>query len=151
MNKNNCRFVWMFLPLALSGCLSIPVSESYNLSVTNPHPNEICNVSTATGSTYGVNINNVTVSCSSVTYTVGGNVMGLNPGERVVLLNNGENPIGAIADGEFIFPTPIIENGTYSVTIAAQPTGKSCAVSNGSGTAVGANISNVQVICSARR
>jgi 6-phosphogluconolactonase (cycloisomerase 2 family) len=52
------------------------------------------------------------------------------------------------ANGTIAFATPIPTGGNYSVTVATQPTGQTCAASQGTGTVSSFNI-NVAVGCSA--
>jgi hypothetical protein len=104
-------------------------------------------VSNGTG-TIGANpVTNITVNCSALTRTVGGTVSGLAPSETVVLQNNSGDDLVVNANGGFVFPVPVAQSGNYSVTVFTQPAGQTCSVSNGSGTAGGADIANVQVIC----
>lgn len=79
-------------------------------------------------------------------FTVGGNVQGLS-GTGLTLQNNGINNLAISADGNFSFSVAFASGSSYSVTIATQPSGQICSVTNGTGTINGANITNVQVSC----
>ncbi|CAJ0783523.1 beta-propeller fold lactonase family protein [Ralstonia chuxiongensis] len=81
---------------------------------------------------------------------IGGALDGLNNGRKVVLLNNGADPLELRANGTFTFKQPVVFNGQYSVTVDIQPEGQICTVSNGNGVGVVADVSNVSVTCSAR-
>lgn len=81
---------------------------------------------------------------STTAYNIGGSVSGLASGSLTLLLN-GAHAFTITADGRFTFPTPV--SSTYAVTVAAQPAGKTCTVSNGSGTGVTASVSNIAVTC----
>jgi uncharacterized repeat protein (TIGR03803 family) len=87
-------------------------------------------------------------SSSPATYTVSGTVTGLASGQSVTILNSGGDPQKVTANTGFSFDAKVTQNGSYAVTIYAQPTGQVCTVSNGSGSGVVANISNVAVTCS---
>lgn len=80
-----------------------------------------------------------------LTYTVGGTVSGLSG--TVVLQNNGGDDLSISADGAFTFATRLNDGSAYAVTVATQPSGQSCSVSNGTGTISGASVTNVQVAC----
>ncbi len=83
-------------------------------------------------------------------YTVGGTVSGLNGSQlsnSVVLQDNGGNATTLTANGSFTFSGTISNGATYAVTVASQPSGQNCTVTNGSGTIVGSNITNVTVNC----
>jgi predicted transcriptional regulator len=75
---------------------------------------------------------------------VGGTVTGLTG--SVTLQNNvGDDIIKTTNDG-FTF-TAQAEGSDYAVTVSSQPTGQTCTVTNGSGTNITANITNVTVTC----
>lgn len=82
-------------------------------------------------------------------YSVGGTISGLGAGKYVTLLVNSGTPLTLSGNGSFTFPVSI--NGTYSVSVGAQPAGQTCAVTSGSGTTgtypSGNNVSNVSVTC----
>jgi hypothetical protein len=78
------------------------------------------------------------------TYSVGGNVSGLTG--SVTLQNNGGDDIIKTTNDGFTFPAQA-EGSDYAVTVSSQPAGQNCAVTNGSGTNISANITNVIVTC----
>jgi hypothetical protein len=78
------------------------------------------------------------------TFTIGGTLGGLNG--TVVLQNNGGNNLSLSANGTFTFTTALASGAAYSVTVLTQPTGQTCAPTNGSGNA-SANVTNVTVNC----
>jgi len=85
-------------------------------------------------------------SCSrNATYTVGGTVSGLT-GTGLVLQNNGGNNLAISVNGAFTFLTALKKGASYSVTVLTQPSGQSCTVANGTGSASG-NVTNVAVTC----
>jgi hypothetical protein len=79
--------------------------------------------------------------------TIGGSVSGLATGKTVILANNGTNPVSVSANGAFTFPTPVTQNGSYNVTVATQPKGQICTVSDATGSSVSSNVTNVGVAC----
>jgi hypothetical protein len=80
-------------------------------------------------------------------YIIGGHVANLASGETLTINNDGDART-LTADGAFTFATPVAYNGTYSVTVATQPAGQVCTVSNGSGAGVTAAVSNIAIACS---
>jgi uncharacterized repeat protein (TIGR03803 family) len=80
-----------------------------------------------------------------VTYTIGGNLSGLQSGQ-VTLLLNGANAQTISANGAFKFSTSVNSGANYAVTVGTQPAEQSCSVTLGSGSAT-ANVSNVAVKC----
>jgi 6-phosphogluconolactonase (cycloisomerase 2 family) len=85
-------------------------------------------------------------SGTSLTYSIGGTVSGIDAGQSVILRDNGGDDLTVSANGVFAFVTLIASGGTYAVTVTA-PAGKTCTVTGGSGT-VSATVSNVAVACS---
>jgi PASTA domain len=79
--------------------------------------------------------------------TLGGVVIGLTSGVTVHVLNGADN-VPVTANGAFTFPTKLTSGASYVVSVGTpQPTGQTCAVQNGSGTAASTNITNVVVYC----
>src|SRR5579859_1364533 len=85
-------------------------------------------------------------SSSPQLFAVGGEIRNLSSGQTLVIDNNGSDPVTITANGPFEFPTPV--SATYHVTIAAQPIGQVCTVSNGVGAGVVASVINVSITCS---
>jgi len=85
----------------------------------------------------------------SLNASVGGAVSGLGSGLSLTLQNNGGDNLTLTSNQSFTFATSISPNSTYNVTVLNQPTGQTCAVTNGSGSidAMGDNIGNVSVSC----
>jgi Cellulase (glycosyl hydrolase family 5) len=127
---------------------AIAASSAYNVTVlTQPsNPTQTCSVVNS-GGTASANVTNVSVTCSTTTFTIGGSLSGLSSG-TVVLQNNGADNLSLAANGTFTFATPVAAGSAYSVTVKTQPTKQFCSVLNGGGTA-NANITNVQVSCTA--
>ncbi len=133
-----------FSPTAIDG-------DEYTVSVlTQPgNPNQTCIVNNGNGSINGTAVSNVTVICSTVSYTVGGTVSGYT-GSGLVLQNNGSDDLIISKNGTFTFSSAIIDGSEYAVSVQTLPNSPNqfCSVSNGSGTLGGAAISNVAITCS---
>ncbi|EHL30841.1 hypothetical protein [Legionella drancourtii] len=127
---------------------STPMVEgsTYHVTVGTQPLDQTCTVVSGSGIISSADINNITVTCSINTYTVGGTITGLTG--TVTLLNNGADITSISTDGSFTFSTPIAEGSTYHVTLGSQPTHQTCTVASGSGTMGGANVTNVTVTCS---
>ncbi|MDH5446941.1 MAG: hypothetical protein OEY52_15445 [Gammaproteobacteria bacterium] len=85
---------------------------------------------------------------NDASFTVGGNVSGLN-GSGLVLQNNGGDDLPINQNGGFKFLTPLQNDKGYKVTIKTQPdtVGHTCVVKNDSGTISGSDVTNIQVNC----
>jgi len=138
------------LTVSANGSFTFPTKiangNPYNVSVLTQPAGQTCSVSTGAGTVSGSNISNVTVVCSTNSYTVGGSVSGLSG--TVVLQNNGGDNLTVSANGSFTFATQIASGSPYSVTVFNQPNGQSCSASNGAGTMSLANVTSVSITCS---
>ena len=135
--------------LSANGAFTFPtqVSSTYTVTVGSQPVGQTCTVSNGTGAGVTANVTNLSVNCSANTYTIGGSVSGLAGGAQLTLQDNGADPTVVNANGSFSFATPVAYGGGYSVTVASQPTGQTCTVSNASGTGVSSNVTNLSVTC----
>ncbi|HEY6240267.1 MAG TPA: S8 family serine peptidase, partial [Burkholderiales bacterium] len=110
-------------------------------------PSQTCVVTSGSGNVTSVNIANISVTCTTNSFTIGGTVSGLT-GTGLVLQNKGGNNL-AIGASTFTFSTAILSGVTYAVTVLTQPTSptQNCTVVNGSGTVGAGNVTNVGVNC----
>ncbi len=140
------------LKVTANGSFTFPTAiasgSAYKVSVmTQPSsPTQNCVVAGGSG-TANANITTVSVTCTTVTYTVGGTVSGL-VGTGLKLQNNGGDTLPVTANGTFTFATPLDSGSAYAVSVMTQPSGptQNCVVASGSGTA-NANITTVSVTC----
>ena len=121
---------------------------AYNVSVTQqpayPPAAQTCALMRASGNVNGGNVSNVRLDCVTRTFTVGGNVSGLN---GTVVLKNGADTKSVSSSGAFTFTTAVASGTTYAVSVMTQPTGQVCSVTMGSGTVANGNVTNVAVSC----
>jgi hypothetical protein len=127
--------------------LKTPVAYGriYNVALKSAPAGQVCAVTNGSGVVGSSNISNVLVTCTNKR-TVGGTVAGL-AGAPVVLRNNGGDNLNVVANGAFEFAKPLGQGQTYTVTVFTQPTGRTCVVSNGTGTIAAADVTNVSVTC----
>jgi hypothetical protein len=114
-------------------------------------PAQACTVTNGSGTMGSSNVTGVSITCSTVSHTIGGLVTGL-VGSGLVLQNNAGDNLPVSANGSFTFVTPVPSGGGYAVTVLAQPTSPSqvCTVTNGVGNVGGSNVSSVVVDCTSR-
>lgn len=130
---------------------AIANAGSYNVSVlSHPiSPTQVCSPANQVGTVNGANVENVSIICSTNSYTISGTITGL-AGSGLVLRNNGGDDL-SVSNGatSFLFSTSVADGQTYSVTVATQPTSlsQSCSVSSGSGTVSGSNINGILISC----
>jgi 6-phosphogluconolactonase (cycloisomerase 2 family) len=129
---------------------SLPSGSTYAVTVmAQPgNPSQTCTVGNGTGPVVSADVTNVTITCTTNLYSIGGVVSGLD-GTALMLQDNGGDNLTVTANGNFTFATKIPSNMTYVVTVGAQPTNPAqlCRVTNGSGTVTTANVTTVTVRC----
>jgi len=132
---------------------TVPVASGAGYAVTvltNPSSpiSQTCTVTNGSGTVAAANITNVSVTCSTNSFTIGGTVSGL-AGSGLVLRNNGGDDLPVNANGTFTFSQPVTSGLSYNVVVQTDPTGPQqvCTASNTSGVVVNANITNVTVTC----
>lgn len=124
---------------------AVGASGSYAVTVRSSPVGIACSVANSTGIVRNVNVNNVMVTCSARAYGLGGTISGLN-GAGLVLAN-GTNRV-AVATGASDFNlAPVAFSSAYSVTVATQPAGLSCAVTQGKGNMPAAAVTSIEVAC----
>ena len=82
-------------------------------------------------------------------YRITGSVTGLPSGASLTLQVNGQSPLTVTANGGFRFAASFASGANYQVTVSAQPAAEICSVANGAGTVVTANVTDIQVACTA--
>jgi hypothetical protein len=82
-------------------------------------------------------------------YIVAGTINGLSASGLVLQNNGGDTLAVQIGASTFQFPTAVTAGANYDVTVASQPAGLVCTVTQGSGTNVQATVANVAVSCNA--
>jgi hypothetical protein len=85
------------------------------------------------------------------TFTVAGEVVGLN-GEGLVLILNDSEALDVETDGAFQFQVPLQSGNFYEVTVGTQPIRppQICIVNNGDGVIIDNDITTVDVLCTDR-
>jgi hypothetical protein len=93
--------------------------------------------------------NNISIACSPNGFTISGTVSGLTNGNSIKITNNGFDTLTVNGNTYFTFNARVASNGGYLVTVSQQPQNETCIVSNGAGSGVQNNISNININCSA--
>ena len=139
------------LVIAVNGTydFSVPVASgsAYAVTVSSSPAGESCSVSNGSGTVVGSTVTGITVSCAPNYYSIGGTVGGLLSGNSLVLEDNGGNSTTVSSNTPYTFSTQIASGSPYAVTIATQPPGQNCSVSNGSGTVLSSNVTNANITC----
>ncbi len=119
---------------------------SYSVTVASAPSGQTCTVVNGTGIANS-DIENVVVTCSSSTqtYTLGGTISGLS---GTLILQNSDDQTVEVTDGtSFQFANALADGSPYDVTVATQPSGQNCSVTNGEGTIASSNVTDISVTC----
>ncbi len=109
-----------------------------------------CSLGTdASGTGINKDVTTATIACSKFTYSVGGQVSGLDAGLELVLKEPNNAPLTISVNGSFTFPSKLALNSHVRVSVDAQPTGNICSV-NVPTTSVTNTVSDIVVICAKR-
>jgi hypothetical protein len=127
------------------------VGASYNVTVAIPPSSQSCTVTNGSGTVpSSSNVTNISVTCTTNAFSVGGTVTGLGTGKTLVLhlAADGTSADHTImANGAFTFPVTLVDNAEFLVAVFTQPANQTCSVVNGEGDISGGSVSNVGVNC----
>src|SRR5262249_27185988 len=96
------------LLITTDGAFTFPAKlatgSAYAVTVSSqpPNPTQTCTVTKGSGTVETAAVTDVAVNCSTTTYAVGGNVIGLS-GTGLVLTNNAGDDLTVNVDGPFAF------------------------------------------------
>lgn len=128
----------------------IEVGGAYAVTITQQptNPTQNCTVAdgTGSGSITDADITTVQISCSTLSYFVGGTVTGLT-GTGLVLTNNAADDKTIDAVGNFMFATSALSGTNYSVKVKTQPTTGVCSIAAGYGIIGSSDVSTIAVNC----
>lgn len=80
-------------------------------------------------------------------YTVGGDLSGLDVGNKLVMQDNGGDDLTLNGNGSFAFATKLNDGDAYTVTVLTPPSGQYCSLTNSTGVVSGADVTNITVTC----
>jgi hypothetical protein len=129
---------------------AVPSGASYNVIVAAQPtgPAQACTVENGSGIVGADNVTNISVSCVTTEFSIGGTVSGMT-GSGLVLQNNFGDDLPIASNGTFTFATSLPTGSPYNVTVAVLPSlpVQVCSVVNGVGIVNGANVTTVEVSC----
>ena len=115
---------------------------------TQPPPPLTCSVAHGSGTAGAANVTDVAVTCSSLSYALGGSVSGLTSGASGLQLSDAAETLAVSVNGSFQFVKKVAYGSAYAVSVVSSPTGMSCSVANATGTMPAADVTSVAVTCS---
>ncbi len=128
--------------LVANGTFTLPnyivSGYKYSVDIYSQPAAQVCSVLNGEGTADNTNLaaaKNVAVNCVPGV-PVGVTLTGLKTGLFVTLANNGDDLLSMTAIGTGTFNKSLLSGAPYAITIATQPVGQTCTVTNGTGTAV---------------
>ena len=129
---------------------SVANGAKYTVTIkTQPsNPSQTCVLANAGGTISGGNVTDISLACTTNTYSVGGIVTGLM-GSGLVLQDNGGDDLAISGNGSFVFATRVASGSAFSVTVKTAPTGPTqvCALTEASGKIESAIVNTITVNC----
>jgi N-acetylneuraminic acid mutarotase len=125
----------------------VAYTSGYAVSVSTQPTGLTCTVSAGTSTMPAAAVTTVVVTCSPISYTLGGSITGLLSAGLV--LTDGNSSVSPAANAtSFSLPTAVAFGSPYSVTVSAQPADQYCMVIDGTGTMpAGNSLTTVEVAC----
>ena len=136
-------------PFVFNNSLNDGSNYSITVAINPTVPNQTCILANASGTITGDDIIDVTVNCSTNTYSIGGIVTGLFMDNNLILQNNSGEIIAITESGFFEFSNQVEDLQAFSVTIFNQPSNpiQPCTISNNSGNVSGTDVTTLSVVC----
>jgi N-acetylneuraminic acid mutarotase len=121
---------------------------TFDVSILTQPQDEICQLSDASGTVAGANVQQVVVKCIPRGHVaVGGSVAGLPARSTIVIQDDGADSTTISANGAFTFSAAIASGTPYAVSILSEPAGQNCSVTNGSGITGTQAVTSILVAC----
>lgn len=124
---------------------------AYNVTVAVPPASQSCTVTNGSGTVpLSSNVTDISVTCTTNSFSVSGTVSGLGAGKSLVLhlgADFASSDLTITANGAFTFPVTLVNNAEFIVVVSTQPADQVCSVANGAGDISGGSVTNVAVTC----
>lgn len=140
------------LQLGANGGFTLPqtfqMNAAYSVSIGAQPAGQICSILNGSA-TVNSNVTNLLVNCLTppppeTKLTIGGSISGMTAGAQIGLLNNGVGLINVNANAAFSFAST--SGAPYSISIANNPAGQLCGVTNSTGVATTSQ-SDISITC----
>ena len=120
----------------------------YTVTILTQPAGQVCEVANGSGTvdSNGDSVTNVSIACVT-TSSLGGTLSGLTAGTAVTL-SNGSVLLPLATNGPFAFHGVLVAGTNYEVTVATQPLGQTCTVTNGVGAITPESETAITVTCS---
>lgn len=118
----------------------------FDVQIKTQPAHQTCSIAGAKGSAGTTSSTGGLVSCSLNSNTLSGTTTGLTS-DGLKLTNGSDTLTVAANTSAFTFAGRVPYGSAYGVTILQQPTGKTCSVTNGTGTMGDVAITNISITC----
>ncbi len=108
--------------------------------------NLFCQIDQSPKLLFGVSLFNQNNRLQLNTFSIGGNVSGLNG--TLIIQNNLTDNLTLNSNGRFRFSAELINNTNYSISVFTEPINSSCRIENRIGVVSSRNITNIDILCS---
>lgn len=149
LQNDNTNFLSVSADGSFAFAGTVASGTAYDVTIQRQPEGQTCTVGHGSGVVAGADVTDVSVTCTSRSFTVGGVVLGL-AGTGLTLQNDGGDSLGVSANGAFTFASPVASGASFAVTVSTQPASpaQTCTVTNGTGRVGGEDVSTVVVLCS---
>ena len=129
---------------------AVAFGADYAVTVDTQPSYMTCTPSNALGTMPASAVTNVSVACSPFAYMLGGTITGLTT-DGLILANGSDRLSVAANAAVFSMPIGLAAASGYNLTVAAQPAGMTCSITNGVGIMPAADLNTVQIACVTRQ
>jgi sugar lactone lactonase YvrE len=130
---------------------TVPVGQAYAVTVKSQPTGQNCTTANASGTMPASGTTTVAITCVDVVvapsdHQIGGTISGLDR-DGLVLTNGADSLTVQAGATSFTMPTAKLQGSAYAVTVTTQPAGRTCDISQGSGTVGTSDVTTIAISC----
>lgn len=137
-------------PAANDSTFTFPTKKAknaaYSVTVQTNPDTQTCTVTSGSGTVASQSISNISITCVDNFGALSGTVTGHLVNEGVIL-QNGTELLPIYGSTSFTFANKLKQGDSYSISVYSETSGRTCSISNGTGTMTASGVSNVRVTC----
>jgi hypothetical protein len=127
---------------------AVAYGSSYAVTVAAQPTGLTCDVANGSGTVGTDAVTNISVTCTDPPSKVGGSIKGLAGATGLVLTNGIDTYAVPGSATSFTLDAPESSGSAYAVRVKSQPTGRTCSVSDASGTLPSSAVTDAAITCS---
>jgi hypothetical protein len=125
--------------------------SGYNIAIAIQPNGYACSLTNGLGNIGSADVTSIFITCYPTVYNLIATISGLTS-DALTLQNNGKNPISVTAsnipqNGQVTLTSSATAGSTYNISVANQPMGFNCSVTNSKGIVANSDITNIIVLC----